>query len=129
MAVNESSGDAAIRAAAERAESTRGRNLPVWEDLPIPNDTANLREGPDLYDACLSLLVLEGVFSGSTPSQALWGPGTDIVRRTVMAKEVNGPKRLYGLVNNGDLAYAEERAMVGQPLQPHTSAYLRRVAG
>jgi len=42
---------------------------------------------------------------------------------------VTGAKRLYGLVNNGDLAYVEERAMVGQPLQPHTSAYLRRIAG
>jgi hypothetical protein len=208
MAVNESSGDAAIRAAAERAEATRGRNLPVWDDLPIPNDTANLREGPDLHDACLSLLPLVGVwrgegevvyptiegpfrfaqqltiahdgrpfllhearswlldadggiirpaarevgwwrpqpddtielllahntgiveiYYGSPLTQTSWELATDIVMRTSSAKEVNGSKRLYGLVNNGDLAYVEERAMMGQPLQPHTSAYLRRVAG
>jgi hypothetical protein len=206
--MEETSGDAAIRAAAERAESTRGRNLPWWDDLPIPNDTANLREGPNLHDACLSLLPLVGVwrgegevvyptlnttyrfgqqltiahdgrpflshearawlldddnqvirpaarevgwwrpqpddtielllthafgiveiFYGSPQSQTSWELATDIVMRTATAKEVNGAKRLYGLVNNGDLAYVEERAMVGQPLQPHTSAYLRRVAG
>jgi hypothetical protein len=32
-------------------------------------------------------------------------------------------------VNNGDLAYVEERAMMGQDLQPHTSALLHRIAG
>ena len=208
MVANESNGDAAIRAAAERAEATRGRNLPVWDDLPIPNDTANLREGPELNDACLALLPLVGVwrgegevvyptiegpfrfgqqvtighdgrpflyhearswlldkddnvirpaarevgwwrpqpddtielllahntgiveiYYGSPRTQTSWELATDIVMRTATAKEVNGSKRLYGLVNNGDLAYVEERAMVGQPLQPHTSAYLRRVAG
>ena len=208
MTSSESNGDAAIRAAAERAESTRGRNLPLWEDLPIPNDTANLREGPDLNDACLALLPLIGVwrgegevvyptidgpfrfaqqvtiahdgrpflthearawlldadgnvirpaarevgwwrpqpddtielllahntgiveiYYGSPLTQTSWELATDIVMRTGTAKEVNGAKRLYGLVNNIDLAYVEERAMMGQPLQPHTSAYLRRVVG
>ncbi|MDT8910731.1 FABP family protein [Amycolatopsis sp. PS_44_ISF1] len=59
-----SSGDEAIAAAEERAASTRTRNLPVWDDLPIPNDTANLREGPDLNEACLALLPLVGVWRG-----------------------------------------------------------------
>jgi hypothetical protein len=205
---SENSGDAAIRAAAERAEVTRHRNLPCWDDLPIPNDTANLREGPSLHDACLPLLPLIGVwrgegevvypsiegpfrfaqqvtiahdgrpfllhearawlldkdggiirpaaresgwwrpqpedvlelllthasgiveiYYGSPRSQTSWELSTDIVTRTASAKEVNGAKRLYGLVNNGDLAYVEERAMMGHPLQPHTSAYLRRVVG
>ena len=208
MTPSECSGDAAIRAAAERAETTRHRNLPQWDDLPIPNDTANLREGPDLHDACLPLLPLIGVwrgegevvypsidgpfrfaqqvtiahdgrpfllhearawlidadgavirpaaretgwwrpqpddtielllthssgiaeiYYGSPRSSTSWELATDIVTRTSTAKEVNGAKRLYGLVNNGDLAYVEERAMMGHPLQPHTSAYLRRVVG
>ena len=208
MVANESSGDAAIRAAAERAEATRGRNLPVWDDLPVPNDTANLREGPDLHDACLSLLPLVGVwrgegevvyptiegpfrfgqqvtiahdgrpflyhearswlldkdgnvirpaarevgwwrpqpddtielllshntgiveiYYGSPLTQTSWELATDTVMRTATAKEVNGAKRLYGLVNNGDLAYVEERAMMGQPLKPHTSAHLKRLVG
>jgi THAP4-like, heme-binding beta-barrel domain len=202
------SGDAALRAAAERAEATRDRNLPAFDDLPIPNDTANLREGPDLNAACLALLPLVGVwrgegevvyptidgpfrfaqqvtiahdgrpflyhearawlldaqgnvvrpaarevgwwrpqlddtielllahatgiveiYYGAPRTQTSWELSTDAVVRTGSAKDVAGAKRLYGLVNNGDLAYVEERAMVGQPLQPHTSAYLRRVAG
>jgi hypothetical protein len=206
--MSESNGDAAIRAAAERAEKTRHRNVPGWEDLPVPNDTANLREGPDLHDACLPLLPLVGVwrgegevvyptidgpirfgqqltiahdgrpflyhearawlpaedgsvirpaaretgwwrpqaddsielllthasgiveiFYGEPRTQTSWELATDAVIRTPTAKEVTGAKRLYGLVNNGDLGFVEERAMVGRPLQPHSSAYLRRVVG
>ncbi|MDT7771228.1 MAG: hypothetical protein QOC67_152, partial [Pseudonocardiales bacterium] len=37
--------------------------------------------------------------------------------------------RLYGLVEDGDLAYVDERAMAGEPLQPHLSARLQRIAG
>jgi nitrobindin-like protein len=201
------SGDAALRAAAERAATTRERNVPQWPDLPIPNDTANLRDGANLHDALLPLLPLIGVwrgegevvyptiephhfgqqvtfahdgrpfvfyesrawlldadgkvirpaarevgwwrpqpdetielllahatgiveiFYGEPRTQTSWELATDVTMRTSSAKDVAGAKRLYGLVNNGDLAYVEERAMVGQPLQPHTSAYLRRVAG
>jgi hypothetical protein len=202
------SGDAAVRAAEQRAESTRDRNLPQFDDLPIPGDTANLRLGPNLNDACLALLPLVGVWRGEgqivyptidgpfrfgqqitfahdgrpfltyearawlldeqgkvirpaaresgfwrpqaddtievlvthatgvveiyygTPlTQTSWELATDIVMRTSTAKEVTAAKRLYGLVNDGDLAYVEERAMVGQPLQPHVSAQLERVVG
>jgi len=59
-----SSGNEAIRAAAERAERTRGANIPGWDDLAIPNDTANLRLGPELNDALLGLLPLVGVWRG-----------------------------------------------------------------
>lgn len=202
------SGDDAVRGAAERVERTRGRNLPQFSDLPIPGDTANLREGPSLHDACLALLPLIGVwrgegqvdyptiegprrfaqqvtiahdgrpflfhearswlldddgnlvrqaaretgwwrpqaddsielllahntgilevFYGKPRTQTSWELGTDAVVRTVTAKEVTGAKRLYGIVADGDLGYVEERAMAGQPLQPHTSARLRRVVG
>ncbi|WP_447004720.1 FABP family protein [Saccharothrix isguenensis] len=202
------SGDEAVRAAAERAEVTRARNLPQFDDLPIPADTANLRSGPSLHDACLALLPLVGVWRGEGEvvyptiegpfrygqqvtfahdgrpflyyearawlldadgavirqaaretgfwrpqaddtievlithntgilelyygkplNQTSWELATDAVIRTATAKEVTGAQRLYGLVNNGDLAYVEERAMVGQPLQPHISAHLKRVVG
>ncbi|HEY0501373.1 MAG TPA: FABP family protein [Kutzneria sp.] len=202
------SGDAAVRAAEQRAESTRDRNLPQFDDLPVPGDTANLRLGPNLNDACLALLPLVGVWRGEgqivyptidgpfrfgqqitfahdgrpfltyearawlldeqgkvirpaaresgfwrpqaddtievlvthatgvaeiyygTPlTQTSWELATDIVMRTSTAKEVTAAKRLYGLVNDGDLAYVEERAMVGEPLQPHVSAQLERVVG
>ncbi|WP_243790331.1 FABP family protein [Saccharopolyspora gloriosae] len=58
------SGDAAVQAAAERAEVTRERNVPTFDDLPGVGDTANLREGPDLHSACLMLLPLVGVWRG-----------------------------------------------------------------
>ncbi|GAA0506178.1 UPF0678 fatty acid-binding protein-like protein [Saccharopolyspora subtropica] len=58
------SGDAAVAAAAERAKLTRHRNVPEFDDLPGPGDTANLRMGPSLNDACLALLPLVGVWRG-----------------------------------------------------------------
>ncbi|RKT84728.1 protein of unknown function [Saccharopolyspora antimicrobica] len=58
------SGDAAVAAAAERAKLTAHRNVPEFEDLPGPGDTANLRLGPSLNDACLALLPMVGVWRG-----------------------------------------------------------------
>ena len=55
---------------------------------------------------------------------------TDVLARTTTAKDVTGFRRLYGLVGDGDerdLAYAIDMAAVGQPLQPHRSARLKRV--
>jgi len=51
---------------------------------------------------------------------------TDVVIRTSTAKEVTAGRRLYGLVGT-DLGYAYDMAAVGQPLQPHVSAQLKRV--
>jgi hypothetical protein len=200
--------NAAIQAAAERAQRTRHRNLPQFADLPIPADTANLREGPELHPQCQPLLPLVGVWRGTgeavyptidgpfhygqqvtfahdgrpflayesrawlltddgavlrpaarevgwwrpqpdgaievllthntgivelyygrTRTQTSWEIETDAVLRTATAKEVNAAHRLYGIVEGGDLAYVEERAMMGQPLQPHISARLQRVVG
>ncbi|RSN59240.1 FABP family protein [Amycolatopsis sp. WAC 04182] len=204
------SGDEAIQAAEKRAENTRDRNLPQFDDMPIPGDTANLREGANLNDACLALLPLVGVWRGegevdyptiegpyrfgmqltiahdgrpflthearawlldedgkvirpAARESGFWRPqaddtielllthntgivelfygkprgkasvpawelGTDAVVRTSSAKDVTASQRLYGIVN-GELGYVEERAMMGQELQPHTSALLRRVVG
>ena len=52
---------------------------------------------------------------------------TDVVIRTATAKEVTAGHRLYGLVGD-DLAYAYDMAAVGQGLQPHLSAQLKRVS-
>ncbi len=54
-----------MAAAAARAEGTRGRNLDDLDPLPIPADTANVRLGPELDHACLSLLPLVGVWRGT----------------------------------------------------------------
>lgn len=50
---------------------------------------------------------------------------TDIVARTSTSKEVTAGHRLYGLVE-GDLAYAYDMAAMGEPLQAHLSAQLKR---
>jgi hypothetical protein len=52
---------------------------------------------------------------------------TDAVVRTASAKEVTAGRRLYGLIG-ADLGYAYDMAAVGQPLQSHLSAQLKRVA-
>jgi hypothetical protein len=51
---------------------------------------------------------------------------TDVVARTQTAKEVTAGHRLYGLIGE-DLGYAYDMAAVGQPLQSHLSAQLKRV--
>ncbi|MBO3747300.1 FABP family protein [Streptosporangiaceae bacterium NEAU-GS5] len=51
---------------------------------------------------------------------------TDVVARTATAKEYSAGHRLYGLVN-GNLLYAYDMAAMGQPLQSHASAELKKV--
>ena len=50
---------------------------------------------------------------------------TDAVVRTETAKEYTAGKRLYGNVE-GDLLYAYDMAAMGQALQPHLWARLKR---
>ena len=56
--------NAAIDLAAEIAKETAGRNIPGLGELPVPDDTANLRLGPNLHDGLLALLPLVGVWRG-----------------------------------------------------------------
>ena len=51
---------------------------------------------------------------------------TDLVARTKTAKEYTAGHRLYGFVE-GDLLWAFDMAAMGQPLQSHISARLKRV--
>ena len=53
-----------IPAPANAAPDAPRRNRPRWDDLPVPDDTANLREGPDLHPLCTGLLPLIGVWRG-----------------------------------------------------------------
>lgn len=66
--------------------------------------------------------IYVGTISGTKIEMA-----TDAVVRTATAKLVTAGKRLYGLIE-GDLGYAYDMAAVGQPLQPHLSARLKRVS-
>jgi hypothetical protein len=207
------SGDRAVAAAIERAKVTAARNIPVFNDLPIPADTANLREGANLNDALLALLPLVGVWRGEgegrgadgdyrfeqqivvshdgrdylnweaeswrvtdtgdyqgpdlretgfwrfvdepddpTESQSIelllahsagyvelfygrplnqssWELATDALARSRSGVLVGGAKRLYGIVEGGDLAYVEERVDADGGLVPHLSARLSRFVG
>jgi hypothetical protein len=208
------SGDRALAAAAERAKETAARNIPVFDDLPLPADTANLREGANLNDALLALLPLVGVWRGTgegrgadgdyrfgqqiivshdgrdylnwdskswrlneeggydapglreagfwrfvsdpsddpTESQAIelllahssgyvelfygspltqssWELATDALARSRSGVLVGGAKRLYGIIEGGDLAYVEERVDADGGLIPHLSARLSRYVG
>lgn len=192
------------------------RNIPVFDDLPGPSDTANLRSGADLHDALLALLPLVGVWRGEgegrsansvhgdyrfgqqiivshdggdylnwearswrlteggefhepalretgywrfiadpadpSESQAIelllahsegyvelfygrpltassWELVTDALARSRSGVLVGGAKRLYGIVEGGDLAYVEERVDADGGLVPHLSARLSRFAG
>ncbi|MGP4029543.1 FABP family protein [Actinomadura sp. 3N407] len=52
---------------------------------------------------------------------------TDVVARTESAKEVTAGHRLYGMIGE-DLGWAYDMAAMGQKLQSHLSAQLKRVA-
>lgn len=207
------SGDDAVAAAAERARETAARNIPAFGDLPLPADTANLREGANLDDRLLALLPLVGVWRGegegrgshgdyrfgqqivvshdgadylnwearswrltddgdydgptlretgfwrfvSDPAdpgesqaielllahsagyielfygrplnQSSWELVTDALARSKSGMLVGGAKRLYGIIEGGDLAYVEERVDADGGLVPHLSARLSRFIG
>lgn len=201
------SGNAAVDAAAERSEETSGRNITPFSELPVPEDTANLRFGPDLHPGLLALLPLVGVWEGEGEadtedrgqhrfgqqvvvshdganylswtsrawtydvggavdhaayresgfwriseddqleflvahasgviemyygapiSQSAWEMATDVVLASPTGPKRGGAKRIYGIVEGGDLGWVEERVHPEKGLVPHMSARLRRVAG
>jgi THAP4-like, heme-binding beta-barrel domain len=69
------------------------------------------------------------IYYGGRTGETAWELESDTIARTDTARETTAAARLYGILENGDLAYAEERALRGLPLQPHLSAQLKRIAG
>lgn len=201
------SGNAAVDAATERSEVTGGRNITQFSELPVPEDTANLRFGPDLHPGLLALLPLVGVWEGEGEAdtqergehrfgqqlvvshdggnylswssrawildsdgaveeaayretgfwriseddqlevllahasgvvemyygapitQSAWEMSTDVVLASPTGPSRGGAKRMYGIVEGGDLGWVEERVHPEKGLVPRMSARLQRLAG
>lgn len=69
------------------------------------------------------------LFYGRPLNQSSWELATDALARSKSGMLVGGAKRLYGIVEGGDLAYVEERVDADGGLVPHLSARLRRYVG
>jgi hypothetical protein len=69
------------------------------------------------------------LFYGRPLSQSSWELVTDALARSKSGVLVGGAKRLYGIVEGGDLAYVEERVDADGGLVPHLSARLTRFVG
>ncbi len=69
------------------------------------------------------------LFYGRPRTQSSWELATDALARSRSGVLVGGAKRLYGIVEGGDLAYVEERVDADGGLVPHLSARLSRYAG
>jgi hypothetical protein len=69
------------------------------------------------------------IYYGGRTGETAWELQSATVARTDSARETTAAARLYGIVENGDLAYVEERALRGLPMKPHLSAQLKRIAG
>jgi THAP4-like, heme-binding beta-barrel domain len=102
-------------------DGTIGRPLAIetgfWRPQPDGNLEVLLSHPTGITEIYL------GAISGTRIEMA-----TDAIARTATAKEVTAGKRLYGMIG-ADLGYAYDMAAVGQPLQPHLSAQLKRVSG
>ena len=94
---------------------------------PLATETGFWRPLPD--DEVELLLthptgVVEMYFGKTSPAKVELR--TDSVVRSPLAKEYTAAHRLYGLVE-GNLMWVMDMAAVGQPLQSHVSAELKRV--
>ncbi len=69
------------------------------------------------------------IYYGGRTSETSWELLADVIERTETARETTAAARLYGIAEDGDLVYAEERALRGLPTKPHLSAQLKRIAG
>lgn len=95
---------------------------------PAAVETGFWRPGEDGSEVELLLThptgILEMYYGQMEPAKITLR--TDSVMRSPHAKEYNAATRLYGLVE-GNMMYTMDMAAVGQPLQPHLSAQLKRV--
>jgi hypothetical protein len=107
-------------------ESASLRESGFWRFVDDPGDPSESQ--------AIELLLAHSVgyvelFYGRPLSQSSWELATDALARTKSGMLVGGAKRLYGIVEGGDLAYVEERVDADGGLVPHLSARLSRYVG
>ncbi len=102
------------------------RETGFWRFVDDPAD-------PDESQAIELLLAHSAgyveLFYGHPHTQSSWELVTDALARSKSGVLVGGAKRLYGIVDGGDLAYVEERVDADGGLVPHLSARLTRHVG
>jgi hypothetical protein len=102
------------------------RESGFWRFVTDPNDTTESQ--------AIELLLAHSqgyveLFYGRPLNQSSWELVTDALARSKSGMLVGGAKRLYGIVEGGDLAYVEERVDADGGLVPHLSARLTRFVG
>lgn len=107
------SGNEAVNLAAEQSKNTASRNIPGLGDLPIPDDTANLRQGPNLHDGLLALLPLVGVWRGEgqadTPEGGQYSFGQQITFAHDGENYLTYESRTWKLDKDGQPAGLDQR--------------------
>ncbi|QPK78880.1 FABP family protein [Corynebacterium lizhenjunii] len=86
---NTLNGNDAVNQAAEAWKDAAERNIPAIEvaEVPVPADTANLRQGPSLHDGLLALLPLVGVWQGEGQAHGSDGEQYSFGQQLVIAHD------------------------------------------
>ncbi|MBI3213264.1 MAG: FABP family protein [Mycobacterium sp.] len=102
------------------------RETGFWRFVNDPNDPSESQAIELLLANSAGYVEL---FYGRPLTQSSWELVTDALARSKSGVLVGGAKRLYGIVEGGDLAYVEERVDADGGLVPHLSARLTRYVG
>jgi hypothetical protein len=102
------------------------RESGFWRFVDDPTDPAESQAIELLLAHSAGYVEL---FYGRPLNQSSWEMATDALARSKSGMLVGGAKRLYGIVEGGDLAYVEERVDADGGLVPHLSARLTRFVG
>ena len=115
--------------AADRSRRVRRpglRETGFWRFVDDPDDPGESQAIELLLAHSAGYVEL---FYGRPLNQSSWELVTDALARSKSGVLVGGAKRLYGIVDGGDLAYVEERVDADGGLVPHLSARLSRFVG
>ena len=107
-------------------EATGLRETGFWRFVDDPADPGESQAIELLLANSAGYVEL---FYGRPLNQSSWELVTDALARSKSGVLVGGAKRLYGIVDGGDLAYVEERVDADGGLVPHLSARLSRFVG